>query len=296
MTSQDANGRQYEHLIRLVRVARGLEAGGYYNAAKLFWAKAFSDEIIASNEHGVPLTPDDLDREIQIAIDDLRATGVEPGLIAAVERGRQGARENRTIPSSEIPQVVTCRTCGEIILGHAPQRCPICGARALTFREFLPVYFLEALHPYEALAALASGPDEVEETVRGLSEKQMAQTPRPGEWAIRDVVWHILVAQGLLEGRVEKMLAEDNPSLEGVAAWAIEGEHSLLVQGMLERFRASRQRIVDRLTGLPAEDWWRTARHEEFVRFTILQEASYFARHERSHLPQIEAIRQVVNV
>jgi len=51
---------------------------------------------------------------------------------------------------------------------------------------------------------------------------------------------------------------------------------------------------VGQLKAMSPGDWWRTARHEEFVQFTILQQASYFAKHERSHLPQIDAIRQAI--
>jgi len=51
---------------------------------------------------------------------------------------------------------------------------------------------------------------------------------------------------------------------------------------------------VNLLTEMPVEGWWRTAQHEEFGSVTILQQASYFAKHERSHLPQIAAIRRTL--
>ena len=287
-------GARYERFIRLVRVAGGLEAGGYYNAAKLLWAIVFSQAIRASSEQGAPIDADELDCEMKAAINGLIAEGAKPELITALQHGRQGARENRTIPWTEIPPVFVCRTCGEVALGEAPQRCPTCDARALTFREFPPVYFLEPLHPQQALAALVSAPDEVEELVKGLSEEQMARPPRSGEWAIRNVLSHLLVAQGLLAGRVKKMLAEDNPSLKGVAAWAIGGEESLSAREILERYRASRQATVERLKRISVQDWWRTAQHEEFGQVTLLQQASYFAKHDCYHLPQIEAIRRAI--
>ncbi|MFQ6087965.1 MAG: DinB family protein, partial [Candidatus Methanofastidiosia archaeon] len=270
------------------------EAGGYYNAAKLFWAMAFSEELHVSNEQGVPLEVDDLDREMQIAIDTLRAAGAKAELIAALKYGRKAVREDRTIPWTEIPEIYVCRTCGEITLGQAPQRCPTCGARALTFREFLPVYYLEPLSPQQVMTALISGPDEVEDAIKGLSEEQMTQPSRPCKWAIRDVLWHLLMAQSIFAGRVEKMLTEDNPSLEGIAVWTIEGEESLSARDILARYRDSRMATVDQLKAMSPSDWWRTARHEEFVQFTILQQASYFAKHERSHLRQIDAIRQAI--
>ena len=41
---------------------------------------------------------------------------------------------------------------------------------------------------------------------------------------------------------------------------------------------------------LPLADWWRTGRHEEFGVVSIKQQASYFAAHELTHLPQIERL------
>jgi len=294
MATRELNVKSYEHLIRLVRVDRGLEAGGYYNAAKLFWAMVFSEELRASNEQGVPLEVDDLDREMQIAIDTLGAAGARPELMAALQYGQLAAQEDRTIPWTEIPRVYVCRTCSEIALGQAPQRCPTCGARALTFREFPLVYYLEPLSPQQVMAALVSGPDEVEDAVKGLSEEQMTQPPRPGEWAIRDALWHLLMAQSVFAGRVEKMLAEDHPSLEGIAVWAIEGEESLSARDILARYQGSRTATIVQLKAMSPGDWWRTAQHEEFVQVTVLQQASYFAKHERSHLPRIDAIRQAI--
>ena len=294
VTSPDPNATRYEHLIRLVRVARGLEAGGYYNAAKLFWATAFSEEIRASNQQGVPTSADELNREMEAATDALEAAGAKPELLAVLKIGRQAAHENRTILQTEIPQVYVCRACGEIILGRDPHRCPACSARELTLREFPAVYFLEPLHPEQALEALAVAPNELEDAIKGLSEEQLAQLEKPGEWAIRDALFHLLLAQGLLAGRVEKMLAQDNPPLAGVAAWAIADEEALSAREILERFRASRQATVERLERMSGEDWWRTGQHDEFGEVTILQQASYFAKHDQSHLPQIVAIRQAI--
>ena len=288
----------YEDLLRLVRVARGLEAGGYYNAAKLFWAAAYSHEIRLTNAGGqpmaVPVDPDELALEIQAAIDSLKAAGADLELITAMVRGKQGLHENRTISLAEIPQVYTCRKCGEIILGQPGPRCHNCGADALTLREFPPVWFLEPLQPQEALNALASAPDLLSEVLQGLKDPQLNRPPQTGEWTIREAFQHLLISQELLAGRVEKMLAEDEPSLVGVAAWAMGKMEQQPALEILERYRRSRRDTLESLRMLSAEDWWRTAWHEEFGRVTLLQQASYFARHERDHFRQILAIRDAV--
>ncbi len=285
---------ELESLNRLVRVARGLEAGGFYNASKLFWALAFSEQIRESNAKGIPSAGDELDAEIDAALNDLAAKGTLPLILDAIRKGRQAARENRAIPLSEIPPVSVCRTCGETFLGKPPDLCPICGAHALSLREFPPIYFLEPLAPTLALAALASAPGEIEEAVQGLDEKQMAQAPKENEWAVRNVLSHVFVTQALLAGRVDKILAEENPSLSGVAAWALGNQDALTSRELLARYRQSRQETVERLEGISWADWWRPARHEEFGEVTLLQQASYFAKHERYHLPQIQAIRQAI--
>lgn len=289
------DGGRYEQLIRLLRIARGLEIGGQYNAAKLFRAAAFAQEIQERNGQGIPLGAD-LDREMEVAIETLQTGGVGPPLLAALRTAQRAAAENRTIPRTEIPEVHACRDCGEVFLGDLPDRCPRCGARPLTFREFLPVYYLQPLTPAQALEALANGPDEVDRVIRGLSEEQLVRRPAPGCWAIRQVLVHLLTAQGLLAGRVEKILAEENPSLTGVAAWKIGEEETLTAAAVLQRYRVSREATVARLRGVSFAEWWRAARHEEFGQVTLLQQASYFARHERYHLPRLEATRRVIEV
>lgn len=281
-------------LVRLVRVARALERDGQYNTAKLLWAAAFSWEIRASNDAGIPVDRQERDRDLETVIRLLETSAAGTELIAALRRGRQAALENRPIPREEIPEVYVCRDCGEPMLGLPPMRCPQCGARALTFRVFLPVYYLEPLEPAQLMDVLRRGPDDLEAVIAGLTETQLTTRPQSNRWSLRDVLAHLLVAQGLLEGRVEKMLSEDDPSLTGVAAWAMGGEKEAPTRQILDRHRRSRLATLDRLSGIRPEDWHRTARHEEFGRVTLLQQASYFARHEQYHLPRMEATRRVI--
>ena len=282
----------YERLIRLVCIARGLEMGGIYNAAKLFWALAYSQEIQDSNECILASTPQELEREIEAVISDLRSSGENEKLIAAIRSGQLAAQENRTIPYSEIPSTYVCRACGEILLETSPTDCPKCGAEALSLREFPPVYYLEPLFPEQALAALESAPEEIELMLQGLDSKRLSDPLQPGEWSFRDLLFHLFLAQELLATRVEKMLSEQNPVLKSLAAWAVENQDQLSTEQLFEKYRASRQATLKRLKEADAEDWLRTGQHDEFGDITILQQASYFAKHERSHFPQFKVIRQ----
>lgn len=285
-----------ESIVRLVRLARSLEAAGLYNAAKVIWATVYSEETHASLQLAALNTPQALDEELVSVTKMLENAGANPVLITALQRSRQATLEKRTISHAEVPHTYVCRKCGEFILTAEPSPCPNCGAEQLTLREFLPVYFLEPLHPRIVLDALAAAPDILDGFVQGLTEEQMSQAPRPGEWSIREVLAHVLMSQRLLASRIERMLSGNNPSLEGVGAWALQSGQAISAAEILERFRISRNATVHLLQEMMPQEWWRSARHEEFNNVTILHQASYFAKHERDHWTQIGMIRKALGI
>ncbi len=281
----------YDLLLRTVRLTRELEKGGFYNAAKLFWAAAFSHEIRATNAMPLADGPDSLLNEMDAVIAALGAAGSDSAVIAAMRSSMHGVLENRTISWDEVPAVAVCRACGAIRLGDRGA-CPACGADALTLRQVTPIWFFDPLSPAEVLAALGSGPAALNAFVDGLSEAQLNHPPEPGEWSIRETLWHLLVAEQLFAGRVHKLLTEENPLLSGMASWTVTGEGELSAQDILGRLLALRQDTLSRLQEMAAGDWWRTGFHEEWGQVTLLQQATYSARHERSHFAQIAGARQ----
>ncbi len=122
----------------------------------------------------------------------------------------------------------------------------------------------------------------------------MSQRPEDGGWAIRNIVSHLRDAQGVLSVRLSLLLEQANPSLESKAIfqWATrEEERPPTTQEIFDTYRASRLETIARLESIPLADWWRTGQHEEFGTVTVRQQVSYFASHEITHLPQIEALR-----
>ena len=284
-----------EHIIQFVKLARKLEMNGLYNAAKLLWAAAFSTEIYRSNQAGLSTDHQSLEAELDSAIQAMQTLPGQAALAKALRNTKRSIRDKRTISQSEVPQVAVCRTCGEAYLGKAPDTCIECGAHSLTFREFLPIWYLEPLPPARAVKALASGIDEIGALIEGLTDEQMEFYPEPGEWNFREALQHLLVSQNLLAGRVDKMLAEQNPSLAGAAAWMLDEKEAQPGSQIFQQLKSSRLELLDRLRALPLESWWRTGEHEEFGQVTILQQASYFAKHERAHMPQVQQIRTAIS-
>lgn len=280
--------------VRLLALASRLEGEGQYNLAKL--ARAASDAMSrrAAYQLAMPSDKGELAAEIERAATALSQLGVEGDVLDALRRGAAAMSGGRLPLISEAPHAYVCRTCGHIALGEVAGICPTCGAWPDTFQRFLPVYWLDALDPPAALEKLRQTPLEVSALLEGLPEDCLRQQPEDAGWAIRHVVSHLRDAQGVLSSRVDLFLAGDHPILESKAVfeWAArEEERPATTLEIFDAYRTSRAETVLKLERIPLADWWRTGRHEEFGIVTLKQQVSYFASHERTHLPQMKRLR-----
>jgi hypothetical protein len=283
-----------ERIGRLLAVSRGLEREGAYNGAKLVRA-ALDRELVryaeAESPSGGAAAADAVEALLREgdAVPEALA-GPLAGVVAHVRAGR-------TIPLRDAPRVHVCRVCGEVFLGEAvPVRCPVCDAPALSFREQLPVWYLEPADHGQVLAALATGPRHVEAALAGVDDGTLARPPAPGEWSARETLEHLLFAEQLFATRVERLLAEDDPDLAAAAVWAEtpasdEGTASTgePASAIAARIAALRHQTVGRLRSIDDAAWARPGTHAEWGRVTVLGQAAYFARHAASHQAQLAA-------
>lgn len=281
-------------IVHSLALASKLEGEGQYNIAKLLRAACHSMTRRDAYHLDLPADATRLSAEIERAADSLSRAHVGAELIAALRRGGAAMAEGRLPLIHETPHPYVCRTCGHTILGE-PTKCPSCRAWPTTFQRFLPVYWLDHLEPFEALEALRKTPSEVAGLLKGLSEDALARQPKAGGWSIRQVVSHLRDAQGVLSARLKLVLEEENPPLtsKAVFEWAAREEaRPASTKEIFETYSASRQDIIATLEDISLKDWWRTGQHEEFGTVTLRQQASYFAGHEPTHLPQIESLRR----
>jgi uncharacterized damage-inducible protein DinB len=281
-------------LLHLLALAAKLEGEGQYNIAKL--ARAAGEAMIrqAAFKLALPSEKEKLVSEIERAVTALSALGADEDLLAALKRGAAAMAEGRLPLIHETPHPYVCRACGHMVLGEPADKCPTCGAWPATFKQFLPVYWLDALEPFAALEKLRQTPSDVAALVEGLSEEDLNRQPQDGGWAIRNIVAHLRDAQGVLSFRLNLLLEQENPSLESKAVfeWATKEERRPpTTQEIFDTYRALRQETMARLESIPLDDWWRAGQHEEFGTVTIRQQVSYFASHEITHLLQIESLR-----
>ena len=283
-------------LIQLHALARKLEGEGQYHIAKL--GRAAADSMLRSSAYAVELSSekDELAEGVIGVAKELSGLDVEADLIQALRRGASAMVEGRLPMIDETPHPYVCRTCGHVEMDHPESNCPVCGARPRTFQRYLPVYWLEAMDPIEAMNWLRKTPDEVKAAIEGVSEKALDKRPTESEWSIRNVLSHLRDAQGVLDYRVNLLLDEDDPVIESKAVfeWARdEVDRPPNAKQLFETYHASRRKTLSVLEGISLVDWWREGRHEEFGVVSIRQQVSYFATHELTHLPQIEELRHM---
>jgi hypothetical protein len=286
-----------ETVNRLYALASALEGQGQYNVAKLMRAAADSVLRKAAYQQRLPSSIAELAEEVSIVGEYLRQFELGEELIAAVKIGSDAMRQSRLTMVAETPHPFVCRTCGHVEMQFPKADCPTCNASPRTYQRFLPVYWLEALDPFEALFWLRSTPDEVQLLISGLDEEQLNRQVEAEEWSIRNALSHLRDAQGVLDFRVNLLLEQDNPLIESQAVfnWAKdEAERPPTTAELFEIYKDSRRKTLETLDDLPLHDWWRQGEHEEFGVVSIKQQASYFATHELTHLPQIQKLRRLI--
>ncbi len=290
----EGDAERWDVLTRTLSLANRLEGEGQYNVGKLF--RGAADSIARHAAHGLPPPSEvsTLAGEISDVASRLAALGLGEELVAALTRGGTAVAEGRLPLIGETPDVHVCRTCGEMVLAEPSENCTRCGARPVTVQRFPPVYWLTALDPIAALPRLRATPGEVGALIEGLTEDALTRQPADGGWSIRQILSHMRDAQGVLHARVDVMLDEDVPELGSLAVfeWAASEEgRPPSTREIFDDYRASRQETLMRLDAIALADWWRTASHEEFGPVFLHQQVSYFAVHECTHLPQIDALR-----
>jgi hypothetical protein len=284
-----------ERIGRLAALVRGLEAEGVYNGAKLVRA-ALERELLLHADSHAPAGRQALGDAVAAVLRDL-AGDYPDAFRAGLEAVEVAARAGATVPLSAAPVTMTCRACGGLFVGEPlPSTCPACESPSFSFREHLPIWFLEPAEPTTILSVLAAGPPSIDAAIAGRDEAELSRPPAPGDWSAREVLEHLLFAEQLLAERIGRLLREDEPDLAARAVWAetpASDEGSTRTgepAGVLfDRYRELRAATVGQLGSLDDEQWRRVGHHAEWGRVSVLSQAAYFARHQASHMAQLVA-------
>jgi hypothetical protein len=285
---------------RAIALSERFASEGEMNLSKLLDAAVYADVRRRGWLHRPAVTRAAMEGELRTTIERLKARHADDGLIGALELGsaKLARHDHRDLLVEEAPDVFVCRTCGRLALGEPPAHCPDCGSWPGRFRRFVPVFNAdnaEPTDPMAVLALLAANAADLERLTGDLSEEVCARRPSPDMWSIREHIAHFYDAQETLDDRIARMLGGDDPDLTVLSMFELaaqEGLHPPTAAETLAEFIRKRAACVARLEALPLRDLWRTGRHAEFGRITVLRQANYMACHEQTHLPDIEELRQ----
>jgi hypothetical protein len=148
----------------------------------------------------------------------------------------------------------------------------------------------------QILTILSSTPSRLAALSANLTAEQLRTPPEPEAWSVRDILAHLRSCSDMWGGTMIRLITEDKPTLIGVSPRTWIKQTDYLQQDfapLLEAFTVQRTELLALLESLPPEGWSRTgmmkAWGQQYPR-VVLVEADALARHERSHLKQIERI------
>ena len=153
-----------------------------------------------------------------------------------------------------------------------------------------------ALTNEQILALLREAPPRLATLTAGLEPAQLRSPPDHDGWSANDVLAHLRACADVWGGCIAAILAAEGPTLRAVdpRAWVERTDYrDLAFRPSLRAFAAQRADLLAVLDSLPPDGWARTATVTgagKPLERTVLSYAQRLARHERSHLRQVERI------
>lgn len=148
----------------------------------------------------------------------------------------------------------------------------------------------------QVLTLLATMPPRIVALSAGLTPERLQAAPAPDEWSANDVLAHLRSCADVWGNCIMTMLAEDAPTIRAInpRTWIKTTDYPHLeFQSSLQAFVTQRAELLAILEPLPPESWSRAATVTgagNVLNRTVFFYAQWLARHERTHMKQIERI------
>jgi len=148
-------------------------------------------------------------------------------------------------------------------------------------------------HTQTLIAALESAPNIVIRLIREVPPEILKRRPSPDKWSAHEHACHLSTADSVYLSRLELMLSAPEPYIKSMLPSEEEESGSLLsidLDQALDQYARARARLVERLKALSAEDWQRTAEHEEYHHYSVFIMFRQLLTHEMLHAYRIEEL------
>ena len=140
------------------------------------------------------------------------------------------------------------------------------------------------------IARLRQEAGDVRHITAGLDDDSLAKRTIVDKWSLKELVCHLHRVQQVFEGRIDRVLTEDNPA---IASYNPEGdaEFGRMVQQKakqaLAAFLDSREKFAARLEKLSPAEWHRPGKHPDYPDYDVHFQVEYMVHHEAHHIYQM---------
>jgi hypothetical protein len=144
------------------------------------------------------------------------------------------------------------------------------------------------------LERFASGFEDVESALHGISAEELDQTQASGGWTPRQIVHHLADSEAMAYIRLRRLIAEDDPIIPGYdePEWARRLHYERPIAPSLAVLGAVREASLALLDALTADEWERTGTHSEAGEYSVDRWLGIYARHSHEHAEQIRRARR----
>ena len=148
-------------------------------------------------------------------------------------------------------------------------------------------------YPALVISSLERAPALIVPLVCEVPATILKRRPKSNKWSAHEHACHLATVHPVMSARLDLMLSDSHARITPYFPDPQEESGSLLKKDLnqeMERFSLDRQKLVERLRGLSAEDWQRTAEHGEYNHYSIFIMFRHLALHDMLHAYRIEEL------
>ena len=153
-----------------------------------------------------------------------------------------------------------------------------------------------SLTPVQVAESLRVTPALLRSIVATLPPELLERRPAPGEWSIKEILGHLIIAEELgLVGRIRALMASDEPTLalwDQVAIARERNDDARDARELLDEFEVTRERNLSLVRSLQPADLERGGHHPEIGYVRVSDFMHEWVYHDQAHLQQILQIVQ----
>ena len=144
------------------------------------------------------------------------------------------------------------------------------------------------------LQALAATSKELTLLLKGMTGGAIWQRPTPDQWAVADVVNHLVYVERRYLERLRQLVVEERPYLPVILPDETKHDTQVTHAELITHFEEARDETLLFLKEIMPGGWQRTAVHETRGDITLHFLVQFLIEHDIVHLNQIAEIQQQV--